>query len=162
VGFDRDTIVEDFAFALELVRRELPVWQSRTRISVLSPHDLRSFFQQRSRWFVGVANYLSRAPPLTQLLVGVRISIWTVSVTSSWLFLPLWHGYGPTLPLWVVAVVSLGSLTYVAVIGLGAIRIGGLRGDGLFLLFPLYAILEHLAPLYALAHRQTDFVVIEK
>jgi hypothetical protein len=162
VGFDRETIVEDFAFALELVRRDVDVWQSKTHVSVLSPHDLASFFQQRARWFVGVAAYLPYAPLPSKIVVGLRMLVWSVSLSSSWLLLPLWFGQGLALPLWVLAVVTLGSGLYVAAIGLGAIRIGGLRGVGMFSLFPLYATLEHLAPLYAILRRQTDFVVIEK
>jgi hypothetical protein len=162
ITFDRETIVEDFAFALELLREDVPVWQSRTRVSVLSPHDLSSFFQQRSRWFVGVTRYLPHSPALTKLVVGSRILVWTASLTSSWLLLPLWFGIGLPLPLWLVAVVTGGSLIYITVIGYGAVRIGGIRGFGMFLLFPLYATLEHLTPLYAISNRQTDFVVIEK
>lgn len=162
IGFDRGTIVEDFAFAMELVERDVPVWQSRTRISVLSPHDLTSFFQQRSRWFVGVAKYLPRVPPLTRLVVGSRVLLWSVSLTSSWLLLPLWLTDGFAIPFWALLLVAFGSLFYAAAIGYGAVRIGGVRGVGMFLLFPLYATLEHLSPLYAIAKRQTDFVVIEK
>lgn len=162
IGFDRETIVEDFAFALELARRDIPVWQSRTRVSVLSPHDLSSFFQQRSRWLVGVWKYLGRAPWITKAVVGSRVLLWSVSLTSSWLLIPLWFTDTLAVPLWAMAIVVVGTLFYAAAIGVGAWRIGGIRGLGLFALFPLYATLEHLAPVYALVRRQTDFVVIEK
>ena len=163
VGFDRETIVEDFGFALELAERGVPVWQSRTRVSVLSPHDVPSFFKQRARWFTGVAAYLPRAPLATKLVVGSRIATWSVSVTSSWLLLPAWlFGYGLPLPGWLLAVLLVGSLSYVGTIAIGALRVGGLKGAALLTLVPLYASLEHVVPLYAAWRRDSSFVVIEK
>jgi hypothetical protein len=44
----------------------------------------------------------------------------------------------------------------------GALRISGLSGLALFICSPVYALMEHVAPLYALATRERDFVVIEK
>lgn len=163
VGFDRETVVEDFAFALELLERDVPVWQSATRVSVLSPHDLRSFLRQRSRWYLGIARYLSRAPRLSQVVVGARILTWTVAVTSSWLFAPLWLlGFGVALPSWVVATLTVGGLFYVGVVGLGAWRVGGLRGAALLAFTPVCALFEQVVPLYALWTREEGFVVIDK
>jgi cellulose synthase/poly-beta-1,6-N-acetylglucosamine synthase-like glycosyltransferase len=163
IGFDRATIVEDFAFALELAKRDVPVWQSETRVSVLSPHDVRAFLRQRSRWYLGIARYLPRAPPATQLVVGTRIATWTVAVTSSWLLLPVWLlGYGLTLPTWFVGLLALGSLFYVGTVGLGAWRVGGVRGAALLSLVPVYALLEQVVPLYALLTQEKGFAVIEK
>jgi hypothetical protein len=163
VGFDRETIVEDFGFALELAERDVKVWQSRTRVSVLSPHDLSSFLKQRARWFTGVAAYLPRAPHASKLVVGSRIATWSVSVTSSWLLLPAWVlGYGLPLPNYLVGALLFGSLIYVATIAIGALRVGGLRGAALLTLAPVYASLEHLVPLYAAWRRESSFVVIEK
>jgi cellulose synthase/poly-beta-1,6-N-acetylglucosamine synthase-like glycosyltransferase len=163
VGFDRETIVEDFAFALELAERGVPVWQSATRVSVLSPHDVRSFLQQRSRWYLGIARYLPRAPAVSQAVVGLRIATWTAAVTASWLFLPLWvFGLGLSLPPWFVGLLAVGSLLYVGTVGLGAWRVGGLRGLVLLAFVPVYATLEHLVPLYAMVWRKDGFVVIDK
>jgi cellulose synthase/poly-beta-1,6-N-acetylglucosamine synthase-like glycosyltransferase len=163
IGFDRETIVEDFAFALEVAKRDIPVWQSATRVSVLSPHDVTSFLKQRSRWYLGIARYLPRAPHVSQIIVGVRIAIWTVAVTSSWVLLPLWiFADGLSLPLWSIAILGVGSLIYISTVGLGAWRIGGLKGASLMLLTPVYATLEQVVPLYALWTGDTEFVVIEK
>jgi len=163
IGFDRDTIVEDFAFALELTKRDIPVWQSATRVSVLSPHDLTSFLRQRSRWYLGIARYLPSAPLLSQAIVGMRIGIWTIAVTSSWMFFPIWlFGYGITLPLWFTILLIVGSLLYVGTIGLGAIRLGGARGAAYLVLVPVYALLEQIVPLYALWTGEKEFVVIDK
>lgn len=163
IGFDRETIVEDFAFALELVKREIPVWQSTTRVSVLSPHTVTSFLKQRSRWYLGIARYLPKAPPLSQLVVGLRITVWTIAVTSSWIFFPVWIlGYGMTLPVWFLAILTSGSLVYVGTIGLGAWRIGGVRGAVYLLCLPVYAFIEQIVPLYALWTRETNFIVIDK
>lgn len=163
IGFDRKTIVEDFAFAAELIRQGIPVWQSRTQVSVLSPHDFRSFLDQRARWFLGIVTYLPRVPTLVKLVVGLRTLIWSVSITSSWVLLPLWlWGYGMDTPLPIIGVVVLGSVLYLGAMGYGAVRVGGLRGLGLWLCSPVYALMEHVAPLYALVRRQRDFIVIEK
>lgn len=163
IGFDRPTIVEDFAFALEVVRDEVPVWQSQTRVSILSPHDIPSFLKQRARWYWGIANYLSEAPLLSRIIVGSRIFIWSIAVTSSWLFIPIWmFGYGIALPAWITGVLALGTLVYIGTILIGVVRLGLFPGVLLLLFIPLYATLEQLAPLYALWNRQTDFVVIDK
>lgn len=163
VGFDRETIVEDFGFALELAEDDVPVWQSETRVSVLSPHDVPSFLKQRARWYTGVAAYLPRAPLASKLVVGSRIATWSVSVTSSWVLLPAWMlGYGLPLPGWLVGVLLFGSLIYVGTVAIGALRIGGLEGAALMALVPVYASLEHIVPLYAMWRRDSSFVVIEK
>lgn len=163
VGFDRESIVEDFAFALELVREGTKVWQSRTRVSILSPHDLSSFLKQRRRWYMGVTQYLLKAPRVSQAVVGLRMTTWSVAITSSWAFIPLWiSSYGIEIPLWILGISFVGSLVYISTIGIGAARIGGLHGISLMLLVPVYATLEHLVPIYALWTRQKDFVVIDK
>ncbi|WP_435361657.1 glycosyltransferase family 2 protein [Haloarchaeobius sp. DFWS5] len=163
IGFDRQSIVEDFAFALELVEAEVPVWQSETRISVLSPHDVTAFLKQRARWYVGVLAYLPKAPMLSRLVVGTRIVTWSVAVTSSWVFMPVWVlGYGVDAPPVLLAAMIVGTLIYVGTIARGARQIGGVRGISYLLLTPICALIEHLVPLYALATRQRDFVVIEK
>lgn len=163
VGFNRESIVEDFAFALELVREGTKVWQSRTRVSILSPHDLSSFLKQRGRWYMGVNQYLPKAPRVSQAVVGLRMTTWSVAITSSWAFIPLWiSSYGIEIPLWIVGISFVGSIMYISTVGIGAVRIGGLHGVSLMFLVPVYATLEHLVPIYALWARQTDFVVIDK
>lgn len=163
IGFDRASIVEDFAFALELIRAEVPVWQSGTRVSVLSPHDVTSFLRQRARWYWGIATYLPRAPVLSQVIVGVRIAAWTVAIAASWLLVPLWLlGYGVALPAWLTAIVQFGAVLYVGTVLVGTSRVGGASAVLLLALVPVYALLEQVAPLYALWHRQGEFVVIDK
>jgi cellulose synthase/poly-beta-1,6-N-acetylglucosamine synthase-like glycosyltransferase len=163
IGFDRETVVEDFAFALELAKEGIPVWQSATRVSVLSPHDATSFLEQRSRWYLGIARYLPAAPLVSRAVVGARIATWSVAVTSSWVFLPLWLlGYGLALPGWLLWILGAGTLLYVATIAVGAVRIGGLRGAALLALAPVCATLEHVVPLYAVLSGEREFVVINK
>ena len=163
IGFDRRTNVEDFAFALELVDRSIPVWQSSTRVSVLSPHDVTAFLKQRSRWYLGIIRYLDRAPRVSKAVVGFRMGLWSLAVTSSWLFIPVWIlGYGHVFPLWMLALLLGGTVVYLVTMGLGSLRVGGLTGAGLLLLTPVYATLEHMVPLYALWTDEREFVVIEK
>jgi hypothetical protein len=163
VGFDRESIVEDFAFALELVREGTKVWQSQTRVSILSPHDVRSFLTQRARWYWGVNHYLPKAPRVTQCVVGLRMTTWSLAITSSWAFIPLWlSSYGLGIPTWVIVLTLVGSVIYILTIGIGAVRTGGVYGMSLIFLVPVYATLEHLVPFYALWTRQKDFTVIDK
>jgi cellulose synthase/poly-beta-1,6-N-acetylglucosamine synthase-like glycosyltransferase len=163
VGFDRESIVEDFAFALELVREGTKVWQSQTRVSILSPHDVRSFLKQRARWYWGVNQYLPKAPLVSQCVVGLRMTTWSLAITSSWAFIPLWlSSYSLEIPLWIIVLTLIGSMIYILTIGIGAIRTGGVYGMSLLFLVPVYATLEHLVPFYALWTRQKDFTVIDK
>jgi len=79
------------------------------------------------------------------------------------LLVPLWlWGYGTDVPLSVLVAVSIGSCLYLSAMAYGALRISGLSGLALFICSPVYALMEHVAPLYALATRERDFVVIEK
>jgi hypothetical protein len=163
VGFDRDTIVEDFAFAQKLVRDRTKVWQSATRVSILSPHNVASFLEQRARWYWGVNQYLWQAPVISRILVGVRMVTWTVAITSSWVFIPLWVlTPAISLPVWVLALSILGSMLYIGTIGIGAAKVGGVHGLALMCLVPVYATLEHIIPFYSLWKRPAEFVVIDK
>jgi cellulose synthase/poly-beta-1,6-N-acetylglucosamine synthase-like glycosyltransferase len=163
IGFDRTTIVEDFAFALELVKRDIPVWQSSTRVSVLSPHDFTAFLQQRSRWYLGIIRYLGEAPFITKIVVGLRMALWSLAVTSSWILIPLWiAGYGLSLPLWLVVLLLGGTTAYVITMCIGSLRIGGLKGAAMLFLTPVYSLLEQIVPLYAIIKGKAEFVVIEK
>jgi hypothetical protein len=77
--------------------------------------------------------------------------------------LPLWvFGGGLSIPLWLTVILAVGSLIYVGTVGLGAWRVGGLKGASLLLFTPVYATLEQVVPLYALWTGDTEFVVIEK
>ena len=44
IGFDRHSIVEDYAFAAELIKNGVRTWQSGTHVSILSPHSLVDLF----------------------------------------------------------------------------------------------------------------------
>lgn len=163
IGFDRESIVEDFAFAMQLIEERVPVWQSETEVSILSPHDFRSFLKQRTRWFVGIASYLPRSPLVTQLSVGSRVVIWSVGLTSNWLVFPVWIYHTQySLPLIVPILIAVGSALYIVTVGFGAARIGGLKGAVLFLLVPVYALMEHCVPIYAMFNRERQFTVIDK
>lgn len=114
-------------------------------------------------WYWGIAAYLPNAPPISRIVVGLRVAAWTVAITASWLLVPLWiAGHGASLPAWLTGVLVIGSVTYVGIVLVGTLRVGGLRGLALLPLVPVFALLEQAAPLYALVRRQTEFVVIEK
>ena len=163
ITFDRPTIVEDFAFAMELINQDLDTWQSSTKVSVLSPHDIGAFFKQRRRWYLGIIGYLPNAPRLTQLVTGSRMVMWTLGLAGSWLFLPLWlFGQNLGLPVVVHVLVLISGFMYVFVGLIGAVRLKGVRGLFFVPLMPLAALIEHLSPWYSLTNRDINFVVIDK
>lgn len=163
VTFNRETIVEDFAFAMELVRHEIPTWQSATRLSILSPHSIEAFLKQRRRWFLGIIYYLPESPRLTQVIVGARQFLISLSLTASWLFAPLWFVGGiVTVPDILLYGVFLGVISHLSVCLYGAYRIKGVSSLYLGLLAPFYAFLDQYVPLYSYLNFTRDFVVIEK
>lgn len=170
ITFDRKSIVEDFAFAMEVTRSDWKSWQSETRVSILSPHDILSFFKQRRRWFVGIATYLPKSPFITRAFIGPRVLLWGVAITGSWMLLPLWLvGIGPGLPLAIIALVMFGVLLYIGTGMIGIVRLvldGGAtelpRAVLSIFLIPVASLIEHLSPIYSVLRRDTSFVVIRK
>jgi cellulose synthase/poly-beta-1,6-N-acetylglucosamine synthase-like glycosyltransferase len=161
IGFDRESIVEDFAFAMQCVERDIKCWQSSTRVSILSPHTLQDFFKQRRRWFLGCLQELSNS--ITFLVVGSRLAIWSGGITASWIWSPFWvMGFGITLPIWGTTLILTGSIYYLIVIATGAYLRDGVSSYLLILLWPVYAFMEHLVPYYAAVTQNDDFVVIRK
>ncbi|WP_435128773.1 glycosyltransferase family 2 protein [Halobaculum sp. D14] len=163
VGFDRETIVEDFAFAAELVRNDVRTWQSRTRVSILSPHTLEALFEQRSRWFIGTWNLLWSASPVTRALTGLRFSSWVCAIVAGPLGTLLWYSSGGVaLPDVLELAPTLAGVVYGGTYLYGVGRVGGSRWPVLALALPLYAVFEALSPIYAVLFSGNEFTVIEK
>ncbi|WP_136689075.1 glycosyltransferase family 2 protein [Halorhabdus amylolytica] len=161
IGFDRESIVEDFSFAMECVESDVKCWQSSTRVSILSPHSFHDFLRQRRRWFLGCLQEMSNM--ITFIVVGSRLAIWAGGITASWIWSPFWvMGFGITLPLWATALIWTGTLYYLIVIVTGTYFREGLLSYTLIPLLPVYAFLEHLVPYYAAITQDDDFVVISK
>jgi cellulose synthase/poly-beta-1,6-N-acetylglucosamine synthase-like glycosyltransferase len=162
VTFNRETITEDFAFARELIKRKhkRQFWQSKTVISILSPHSFGDFIRQRSRWYKGLAKDVLEAEWKTKLFAGVRIAVWKLSIFGSWMLFPLW--FFVDLPILVKLFCLIGALHYYAAYFLGVINLNEkwLQKWYLFLLVPLYSILEAIPPHYQ--PKQKGFFVIDK
>lgn len=161
VGFDRATIVEDFAFADELVRRGIRTWQSRTVASILSPHSLQDYYRQRARWFVGKLRWLPRSAPSTTLVTGSIQTVWLMGIFGGWLVGAIWLVFGPPAELTYLAPALLSSGFYGAIYTIGIARTG-VRNLPAVLLIPVYATIEHTAPYVALLKQSDAFEVIKK
>lgn len=162
VGFDFDTMVEDFVFAMHLLDDGYRTWQSDTRVSVLSPHTIREFYHQRRRWFLGILEYLPDAPIKAKVVVGSRSLLWVLGFTGSWVLFPLWLWSGglSTGPI-IQSLVVLAGIIYVISCFL-SVRVVGWRGIFIPFLVPICSLMEHTAPWYGILRPNTDFVVIEK
>jgi hypothetical protein len=163
VGFDRHSIVEDFAFAAELVKADVRTWQSGTRVSILSPHTLLDLFRQRSRWFIGTWNLLWDASPITRLTTGVRLGSWTCAVLAGPVSAVLWY-YSGGIPIPPVLEVAppLAGVVYGATYLYGIVSIGESRWIPLVVFLPLFAFFEAVAPVYAILFSDSEFTVIRK
>ncbi|MFB6143257.1 MAG: glycosyltransferase family 2 protein [Halorientalis sp.] len=162
VGFDRHSIVEDFAFAARLVEEGIPTWQSRTRVSILSPHSIVDLFKQRSRWFVGTWNLLWDASPVTRLVTGVRFTSWLLAIVAGPVGTLLWYySGGVAMPLVVRTAPLLAGVVYGGTYLYGTLKVG--RWAALLVFgIPLYAALEAFSPVYAMVFSNRDFTVIDK
>lgn len=163
VGFDRESIVEDFAFAAELVRRDLPVWQTGSRVSILSPHSTPDLFKQRRRWFLGLLAELRRCPPSATLVMGLRMVAWTFATVGGVVFAPLWLLTGDSTPLLAPLVMFSSAIYFLAYLyGVRSVQEGLLARLGRAIVLPVYPALESLVSVYSLATRSDSFVVIDK
>ncbi|MDM8561291.1 glycosyltransferase family 2 protein [Candidatus Parabeggiatoa sp. HSG14] len=160
VSFNRYTITEDFAFARELIKKGYKFWQSKTVISILSPHSFIDFIKQRNRWYKGLEKDVITAEWKTLLFAGVRIATWKLSIFGSWLLFPLW--FFVELPTFVKWFSIFGALHYYIAYIIGIINLQEKWIDKwpFFLLIPWYSILESIPPHYKA--KQKGFIVIEK
>jgi beta-1,4-mannosyltransferase len=90
IGYGEPTISEDFRFATNLIRRNLKVWQSDTRVSLRPPNNIHDLCRQRARWFKGIWSDIKYCPPKMRMIMGYRLISWTCGIIGSWLFAPLW------------------------------------------------------------------------
>ena len=101
IGFKKRSIVEDFYFAGELIRRGYKTWQSRTKISILSPNSLKDFFIQRGRWFTGIISELRGCDRLERgkcpgipwnmrLYSSIMLGTWIISPAGAMVWWVIW------------------------------------------------------------------------
>lgn len=155
IGFNNHSLAEDFDFAAELVKRNYKTWQSRTRVSIRSPNSLGDLAKQRGRWFRGVIQGLKRCPFKMKLVVVVKSFGFVVNILAYTLAIPLIIYAGST---WLLLLLAPGALYSVSTYIYGARRAGK---PYLFLLAPLFGILEVASRIYGLIYVK-DYVVIDK
>jgi beta-1,4-mannosyltransferase len=160
IGFDRRTITEDFAFARELDKYEHKVWQSRTVTSILSPHTIKEFIQQRNRWHKGISSDVWDGTLEMKLVAGVRSIDLFIAIIGSWVVFPLW--FFMHIPLWLIAFNIIGGLYYWFVYIYGAIKLRNITPHWFLYIFliPLYSVMEVVVPHYK--SKESHFNVIRK
>jgi cellulose synthase/poly-beta-1,6-N-acetylglucosamine synthase-like glycosyltransferase len=153
-AFNVPSRVEDYMFAAEILRLGGHTWQSRTRVSILSPNSVRDFIRQRSRWHAGILESWKRAPNSMKLMTFIKSFLRTVGIIGLWVLVPLTH----SLLLLLLAAPTSAAYWFVYVYGVR--RAGKLR---YLLAVPAFWILEGFGFIYGLLKlRSRDFVVIDK
>jgi cellulose synthase/poly-beta-1,6-N-acetylglucosamine synthase-like glycosyltransferase len=163
VGFDRESIVEDYAFATRLIEEDVRTWQSRTRVSILSPNSLVDLLRQRSRWFIGILNLLHRTSPVTKVAASVRMLSWILALVAGPMATVVWHTeWAVAIPPSMRVAPFLAGAVYGGTYLYGAWRIGGWRRLPFALAIPLCVLVEASSPLYAVFVSDGEFTVIDK
>jgi len=163
VGFDRESIVEDYAFAAELIKENVPTWQSQTHVSILSPHSVKDLLKQRSRWFIGTWNLLWTTSPITKLVTGIRLLSWTVALLAGPLAFVASQASGSMgIPLVFRMAPFIAGIVYGGTYVYGALRLSGWARLPMVISIPLCVVFESLSPVYAVFFADRDFTVINK
>lgn len=154
IGFGFRSVVEDFRFSIELVKRHYKVWQSATKVSILSPNSMTDLFKQRSRWAKGVFNDIRYCPLGMKLFISICLSMWYLGFFASWAFSPLWFIYFGSF--WYALP---GAIYYWTNYIYGTYKAGKLY---LIVIIPILNILESLAMFLGFFKNNRKFVVIDK
>mgnify|MGYP000589581420 CR=1 FL=1 len=158
ITFDRFSLTEDFAFAKELLKKGYKVWQSSSKVSILSPHSIQDFLKQRNRWYRGLVKDIRKSSIGVKLFAGLRVLDWKIGITGSWAFAPIW--FFLPIPLWLRIFSFIGAIYYYIAYIYGALRLKGKDKIVYILLIPVYSILETLAP--HIKTKKDEFIVISK
>jgi len=159
VGFNRESITEDFAFARELLKRGYRTWQSATRVSILSPHSVKDLLKQRNRWYRGLIKDVWSGTLGVKLIAGIRILDWKVGIIGSWAFAPLW--FFLPIPLEIKLFGLIGAVYYYIAYIYGAMRLKGFSRLKYIILLPIFSVIETIAPHLRVGNKK-EFTVINK
>ncbi|ADL18861.1 egghead-like protein [Acidilobus saccharovorans 345-15] len=153
-AFNVPSRVEDYMFAAEVLRLRGHTWQSRTRVSILSPNSVKDFIRQRSRWHAGILESWKRVPNSMKLMTFIKSFLRTVGIVGLWVLVPLTH----SLLLLLLAAPTSAAYWFVYIYGVR--RAGKLR---YLLAVPAFWMLEGFGFIYGILKlRSRDFVVIDK
>jgi beta-1,4-mannosyltransferase len=94
IEYDFHSITEDFRFSVELIKRKMKVWQSKTNICIKSANNINDILRQRGRWFKGISLDLKYCPPVMRMIVTTRLVLWIIAVFGTWALSPLWLSWG--------------------------------------------------------------------
>lgn len=153
-AFNEPSRVEDYMFAAEVLRLGGLTWQSRTRVSILSPNSVKDFIRQRSRWHAGILESWRKVPNSMKLMTFIKSFLRTVGIVGLWILVPLTH----SLILLLLAAPTSAAYWFVYIYGVR--RAGKFR---YLLAVPAFWILEGLGFMYGILKlKSRDFVVIDK
>jgi cellulose synthase/poly-beta-1,6-N-acetylglucosamine synthase-like glycosyltransferase len=170
IGFETDSLAEDTWFAARLIERGIPVTQTRSRVSILSPGSVADLWRQRSRWNLGVLRDLlkGRYPASLALGKGLEIALWLTGPISYFgaFFLVKHHIREFLPPLAAYAFLTSGGLVVLLAYTLYPTLAMGFRGLLLSLtLLPLTTFLEAISVIYAAINHNkilSSFIIIDK
>ncbi len=153
-AFNEKSKVEDYLLASKIVRYSGRTWQSRTRVSILSPNSVRDLVRQRSRWHSGILESLPRVPAGMRVATLVKSFSRTAGLIALWALLPFTNSL-------LVLVVGLATgLVYWGVYAYAVSRSGRLV---YILTIPAFWLIEAAGFFYGLLKvRSRDFIVIDK
>ena len=170
IGFNTNSLAEDTWFAAKLIERGIPVTQTRSRVSILSPGSITDLWRQRSRWNLGVLKDIikGRYPASLTISKGLEIMLWLTGPITYFgaFFIVKNHLRNILPPLAAYLFLVSGSLIVLLAYTLYPTLSMGLRGFLLSLaLLPLTTFLEANSVLYAVVNYSkilNNFVVIDK
>jgi hypothetical protein len=153
-AFNEPSKVEDYVLASKIVRARGRTWQSRTRVSVLSPNSLRDLVKQRGRWHSGILESLPKVPVSMRVATLVKSFMRTLGLVALWALLPLTNS---------VLMLVIGLMT--GIVYWGVYAYGALKSRKLIYIFtiPAFWLIEGLGFFYGIMKiRSREFTVIDK
>ncbi len=153
-AFNEPTKVEDYLLATKIVKMGGLTWQSRTRVSILSPNSVRDLIRQRARWHSGILESLRAAPLKMQVATVAKSFLRTIGLIGLWVLIPITHSLATLL---IIAPTSAG---YWFIYLYGAKKAGKLR---YIFTVPAFWIIEGFGFVYGIIKmRSGEFMIIDK